>query len=99
MKILLVEDDPRIGAAVQEGLRRAGFTVDWTRDGQAAELALTAETYALMLLDLGLPRKSGLDLLAGERRRGNIFPCSSSPPGMLSPTGSRDSTPAPMTIW
>jgi two-component system response regulator QseB len=63
-----------IGAAVQEGLRRAGFTVDWTRDGQAAELALAAENYGLMLLDLGLPRKSGLDLLAAERRRGNDIP-------------------------
>lgn len=74
LKILLVEDDPMIGAAVQEGLRRAGFTVDWTRDGRAAELALAAEAYALMLLDLGLPKQSGLDLLAAERRRGNSIP-------------------------
>ena len=74
LKILLVEDDAMIGAAVQEGLRRVGFTVDWVRDGRAAELALGAERYGMMLLDLGLPRKSGLDLLSELRRRGETIP-------------------------
>jgi len=74
MRILLVEDDAMIGAAVQEGLRRAGFTVDWVRDGRAAELTLAAEGYSVMLLDLGLPKKSGLDLLADVRRRGSTIP-------------------------
>jgi two-component system response regulator QseB len=74
LKILLVEDDAMIGAAVQEGLRRASFTVDWVRDGRAAELALAAESYGLMLLDLGLPKKSGLDLLAEIRRKGDPIP-------------------------
>ncbi len=74
VKILLVEDDAMIGAAVQEGLRRAGYAVDWARDGRAAELALAAEHYGLMLLDLGLPKKSGLDLLAEIRRKGNSTP-------------------------
>jgi two-component system, OmpR family, response regulator QseB len=74
LKILLVEDDAMIGAAVQEGLRRAGFTVDWVRDGRAAELALAAESYGLMLLDLGLPKKSGLDLLTDVRRKGATLP-------------------------
>jgi two-component system response regulator QseB len=74
LKLLLVEDDAMIGAAVQEGLRRSGFTVDWVRDGRAAELALAAERYGMMLLDLGLPKKSGLDLLAEIRRRGESIP-------------------------
>ncbi|HQR53602.1 MAG TPA: response regulator transcription factor [Burkholderiales bacterium] len=74
MKILLVEDDAMIGAAVQEGLRRAGFTVDWVCDGRAAELALAGERYGLLLLDLGLPKKSGLDLLADIRRKGDAIP-------------------------
>jgi two-component system response regulator QseB len=74
LKILLVEDDAMIGAAVQEGLRRNGFTVDWVRDGRAAELALAAEGYGLMLLDLGLPKKSGLELLAETRRKSDTIP-------------------------
>jgi two-component system response regulator QseB len=74
MRLLLVEDDPMIGESVRQGLRQDGFAVDWTRDGRDAELALGTEPYALLLLDLGLPGKSGLDLLAGLRRRGNGIP-------------------------
>lgn len=71
MRILLVEDDPMIGASVREGLRQDGFAVDWARDGIAADTALAAETYDLVLLDLGLPRLDGRALLdklrAGKR--------------------------------
>ncbi len=74
MRLLLVEDDPMIGESVRHGLRQDGFAVDWTRDGKDAELALRSEPYALLLLDLGLPGKSGLDLLAGLRRRGDGIP-------------------------
>jgi len=74
VRLLLVEDDPMIGASVQKGLRQDGFTVDWVRDGQAAELALGSESYDLLLLDLGLPKKSGLDLLHTLRTRGNVIP-------------------------
>jgi two-component system response regulator QseB len=63
MRLLLVEDDPMIGESVRQGLRHDGFVVDWVRDGAAAEHALAAEPYELLLLDLGLPRKSGLQLL------------------------------------
>lgn len=72
--MLLVEDDPMIGESVRQGLRQDGFTVDWARDGKDAELALEAEPYALVLLDLGLPGKSGLDLLERLRRRGDGIP-------------------------
>jgi len=74
MRLLLVEDDPMIGASVQKGLRQDGFAVDWVRDGPAAELAVANESYALILLDLGLPKKDGLDVLATLRQRGNTTP-------------------------
>ena len=64
-----------IGEGVRGGLRQDGYVVDWVQDGAAAELALAAEQgYALVLLDLGLPRKDGLALLQSLRRRGNRVP-------------------------
>ena len=63
-----------IGAAVLRGLRQDGFTVDWVRDGRAAELALADGVHEVLLLDLGLPRKQGLDVLAAMRRRGDARP-------------------------
>jgi two-component system response regulator QseB len=74
MRVLLVEDDPMIGGSVNKGLRSEGFTVDWVRDGRQAELALENEVYSLVLLDLGLPRKDGLELLQDLRRRGHTLP-------------------------
>ena len=74
MRLLLVEDDPMIGASVQNGLRQEALSVDWVRDGEAAELALANGVYELLLLDLGLPGKSGLDLLARLRKQGNALP-------------------------
>jgi two-component system response regulator QseB len=74
MRLLLVEDDTMIGEAVRAGLRQDGFTVDWVRDAEAGEAAFSVEAYALLLLDLGLPRKSGLDWLRGLRQRGNRVP-------------------------
>ena len=74
MRLLLVEDDPMIGASVQSGLRQEGHTVDWVRDGKAAELALASGVHEMLLLDLGLPHKSGLELLSGLRRRGLDLP-------------------------
>jgi two-component system response regulator QseB len=74
VRLLLAEDDPMIGAAVLRGLRQDGFTVDWVRDGRAAELALADGVHEVLLLDLGLPRKQGLDVLAAMRRRGDARP-------------------------
>ena len=74
MRLLLVEDDPMIGASVQRGLKQEGYSVDWVRDGAAAEGALADGVHELILLDLGLPRKSGLELLAALRRRGVATP-------------------------
>ena len=74
MRLLLVEDDRMIAESVSQGLRQDGFTVDWAQDGRAAELALDNKVYDLLLLDLGLPRKAGLDVLKTMRHRGNKMP-------------------------
>lgn len=74
MRILLVEDDPMIGDSVRIGLRQDGFVVDWVEDGEAAELALGNHAYDLMVLDQGLPRKGGLDVLKSLRQRGSDLP-------------------------
>jgi two-component system response regulator QseB len=63
-----------IGQSVREGLHRQGFAVDWVKDGGAAEHALGAGTYDLCLLDLGLPRKEGLQVLKALRQRGSTLP-------------------------
>jgi two-component system response regulator QseB len=74
LKILLAEDDPMIGDAVEQGLRNAGCSVDRVRDGKAAELAVRTGTYALLVLDLGLPRQDGLAVLKKMRDAGNTLP-------------------------
>ncbi|MGW8182393.1 MAG: response regulator [Burkholderiales bacterium] len=74
MRLLLVEDDPMIGEGVLAGLRQDGFAVDWVRDGQAAELAIENDVYDLVVLDLGLPRKDGLEVLSAMRAKGNTVP-------------------------
>lgn len=74
MRLLLVEDDTMIGESVRLGLRQDGFVVDWVQDGKAAELALSNETYALLLLDLGLPKKDGLAVLKNLRTQRNPIP-------------------------
>ena len=74
MRILLIEDDPMIGKAVHRGLVEAGFAVDWVQDGRAAELALANDVYDLAVLDLGLPLKDGMALLATLRRTGQQMP-------------------------
>ncbi|MES2105365.1 MAG: response regulator transcription factor [Pseudomonadota bacterium] len=74
MRLLLVEDDAMVGEGLRKGLRQDGFTVDWVQDGAAVESALVAESYDLLLLDLGLPGKTGLEVLASLRRKGNPIP-------------------------
>ena len=70
MRILLAEDDSLLGDGLRAGLRQLGFQVDWVRDGEAAERELRAQPYEAAVLDLGLPRKDGLDVLAAIRRSG-----------------------------
>ncbi len=74
MRLLLVEDDLMIGESVRKGMQLEGFALDWVRDGVAAEAAWRANPYDLLLLDLGLPRKDGLEVLRGLRRAGRDLP-------------------------
>jgi two-component system OmpR family response regulator len=68
MRVLLIEDDRMVGAAVTQALRVAAYAVDWVTDGKAAVDAVEAETYDLALLDLGLPLADGLTLLRHFRK-------------------------------
>jgi two-component system, OmpR family, response regulator QseB len=74
MRLLLVEDDPMLGASVQRGLGLQGHAVDWVQDGRTAGTALASEPYDVVLLDLGLPGLGGLDVLQEHRRRGGQAP-------------------------
>jgi two-component system OmpR family response regulator/two-component system response regulator QseB len=67
MRILLAEDDSLLGDGLRAGLRQLGFQVDWVRDGEAAERELRAQAYTAAVLDLGLPRKDGLQVLTALR--------------------------------
>jgi len=74
MRLLLVEDDTMIGEAVLDVLRAEHYAVDWVRDGEMADAALRSETYDLVLLDLGLPRRDGLEVLRSLRARRQTMP-------------------------
>src|SRR5579871_4939334 len=74
MKLLLVEDDAMIGKSLVRAFTDTGNSVDWARDGDDGLSAVCAGAYSLVLLDLGLPRGSGLDLLKTMRRKGDRTP-------------------------
>ena len=74
MRILLVEDDPLLGDGLAVGLRQSGFAVDWLKDGASADRALKSEPFDLLVLDLGLPQLSGMEVLRRLRARGQALP-------------------------
>ena len=74
MRLLLVEDDRMIGESLRSALRGSGYAVDWVRDGRAADLTLSSERFDLVLLDLGLPQRDGIDVLQALRARGDRTP-------------------------
>lgn len=74
MRILLVEDDDLLGAGIKAGLSRVGCTLDWVQEARLAETSLATGTYDAVVLDLGLPGKSGLDVLKDLRSRGDAVP-------------------------
>lgn len=74
MRILLVEDDPMIGEAVTVALKDAAYAVDWVRDGVAAENVLANSAHQAVLLDLGLPKRDGLEVLRRLRQSTNTVP-------------------------
>jgi DNA-binding response OmpR family regulator len=69
MRILLVEDDAMIGESVAEGLKSEGYAVDWVRDGKQAQVSVGTSPYGLVILDLGLPRLDGIEVLKSIRER------------------------------
>jgi len=71
MKILLVEDDRMIGESLNKALKKSGYTMNWVTDGDMADEAIASEEYDLIILDLGLPKKSGLQVL-GNLRLNNV---------------------------
>ncbi|MFA7269132.1 MAG: response regulator [Sterolibacterium sp.] len=74
MRVLLVEDDPQLGDGLAAGMRHSGFAVDWLKDGASADAALKTESFDLVVLDLGLPRLSGMELLRRLRTRKETLP-------------------------
>lgn len=74
MRLLLVEDDELLGDAVKAGLTQFGYVVDWLKDGDAARAAVKSESFELIILDLGLPKLSGLGFLQSIRQDGNPTP-------------------------
>ncbi|MDP1615403.1 MAG: response regulator [Methylococcales bacterium] len=74
MRLLLVEDDVHLGEAVKLGLIQQGFVVDWLQDGESARHAVKVETFELILLDLSLPKLSGLAFLKALRESGDRTP-------------------------
>lgn len=74
MRVLLVEDDTMIAQGLLTGLRQNGFAVDWMQDGCSAAVALHTSSFDLVLLDLGLPHRDGIEVLRELRKRGNSTP-------------------------
>jgi len=74
LRVLLIEDDRMVGAAVEQALKDAAYAVDWVRDGETALLAAASESYEVLLLDLGLPNADGRDILRRLRADGRKLP-------------------------
>ena len=74
MRVLIVEDDPMIGQAIEVALKNASYAADWVKDGSTALHVLNTQNYDFILLDLGLPGEDGLDVLTRIRARGNSVP-------------------------
>lgn len=74
MRLLLAEDDIMLGEALQEALMKQGFVVDWMKDGHSALHALQSEHFDLAILDLGLPRRDGMEVLSELRKQGSDLP-------------------------
>jgi len=74
MRILLVEDDRALGEGIRTALKPEGYTVDWLQDGASALHALSHESFELAILDLGLPRMDGLEVLKRLRASTNPIP-------------------------
>lgn len=74
MRVLLVEDDALLGEGLYTGLKQDGYAVDWIQDGASAEVALNVEHFDILILDLGLPKQDGLQVLQKLRSKDDPIP-------------------------
>ena len=74
MRILLVEDDSLLGEGLLSGLQRENYSVDWVKNGETALSAISSTDYDAIILDIGLPKMSGLDVLRQSRKQGQMLP-------------------------
>ncbi len=74
MRLLLIEDDKLLGNGILTGLRQSGYAVDWVQDGETAVTVTQSEKYDAIILDIGLPRMSGLEVLDQLRTQGTVIP-------------------------
>ena len=74
MRVLLVEDDELLGDGLRTGLKQAGYTIDWVTDGVSANNAITDNDFDLVVLDINLPKMSGLEVLRNIRKLGRNTP-------------------------
>jgi len=74
MRLLLVEDNQNLGKGIHAGLNQAGYAVDWVKDGETAQSVLNSEKYDIAVIDIGLPGKSGLEVLEELRSKGDNLP-------------------------
>ena len=74
MRLLLVEDNQNLGKGIHAGLNQAGYAVDWVKDGETAQSVLNSEKYDIAVIDIGLPGKSGLEVLEELRVNGENLP-------------------------
>jgi len=74
MRILITEDDAALAEALQFSLKQSGYAVDWVNNGAAADEALKGDVFALLILDLGLPKLDGFEVLRRLRRRNSTLP-------------------------
>jgi len=74
MRLLLIEDDKLLGNGILSGLRQSGYAVDWVQDGETAIAVARSEQYDAIILDIGLPRMSGLEVLDRLRTDGSVIP-------------------------
>jgi len=74
VRILLVEDDALLGEGLYAGLKRENYSLDWIKNGETALIAMQETAYDAVILDIGLPKMSGLDVLRQARSEGNKLP-------------------------
>ena len=98
-RILIAEDEPRLASFLEKGLRASGFTTTVVADGPGAESLADESDFDLLILDLSLPGKDGLEVLRGTRSAGSRLPVIILTARVIPTTASRGSRAVPTTTW